>query len=129
MAKTAKDNQPTPAPQRAVCGKAEQYAKLERIRAGFRILIPRRTKDLIIEGKRLHNCLGDGHYAAKMARGETLLAFVRRAQKPSESFVAVEWSPDQKRVLQCYGSRNEKPPKPVLDFVTRAFKALKRRAA
>lgn len=108
---------------------AEQYARLESIRTGFRIRIPRRTKDLILEGKRLQNCLGDGHYAAKMARGETLLAFVRRARKPSESFVAVEWSPDQKRVLQCYGARNEKPPKPVLDFVARAFKALKRRAA
>jgi len=108
---------------------AEQYAKLERIRAGFLIQIPRRAKDFILEGKRLRNCLGDGHYAAKMSRGETLLAFVRRARRPSESFVAVEWSPDQKRILQCYGARNEKPAQPVLDFVNKAFKALKRRAA
>ena len=108
---------------------AEQYAALEKIRSGFRIQLPRRTKDFILEGKRLQNCLGDGHYAAKMSRGETLLAFVRRARRPAESFVAVEWSPDQKRILQCYGAHNEKPTQPVLDFVTKAFKALKRRAA
>ena len=99
---------------------ASRFAHLERARA-FTVVIPRRCSDLVREGKRLHNCLGDGHYAAKMARGETLVAFVRQSTRPGAAFVAVEYSPDQKRVLQCYAAKNQRPQKPVLEFVERWF--------
>jgi hypothetical protein len=104
---------------------AKRFARLERSQSAFRVMLPRRTTDLIREGKRLHNCLGDGHYAAKMARGETLVAFVRRATRPGAAFVAVEYSPDQKRVLQCYAAKNGKPPAPVMKFVERWFAKLR----
>lgn len=99
---------------------AKRFVRLERARA-FRVLLPRKTSDLVREGKRLRNCLGDGHYAAKMARGETIVAFVRRKLNPSVSFVAAEFCPADGRVLQCYASKNQKPPKPVIDFVNQYF--------
>lgn len=103
---------------------AAQYARLEKRRTASMIIrIPRRTLDFVREGKRLANCLGDGHYAAKMARGETLLAFVRKSSRPDAAFVAVEWSPNQGRVLQCYAAKNQRPPSDVMRFVDRVFKA------
>ncbi len=98
---------------------AARFAKLERARGSFRCVLPRCRDDFVREGKRLHNCLGDGHYAAKMARRETLIAFVRLSEKPRIPFVAVEYSLDQKKVLQCYGDKNAKPPKQVMTFVNR----------
>lgn len=105
----------------AIAACAARYAKLENARGAFAVVLPRRTADLIREGKQLANCLGQGHYAAKMARGETLVAFIRRVRKPRASFVAVEYSPDQKRVLQCYGAKNSRPDRAVRRFVERLF--------
>jgi hypothetical protein len=106
---------------------AKRFVKFEKSRGVLSITLARKVSDLNREGKRLHNCLGDGHYAAKIARGETLIAFVRHSRKPGAALAAVEYSPDQKKILQCYAANNGKPPKPVLVFVNKVF--LKRRAA
>lgn len=100
---------------------ADRFAHLERARA-FRVLLPRRSDDLVTEGKRLHNCLGDGHYAARIARGESVIAFVRQVERPSVPWVAVEFSPERKQVLQCYAAKNSRPPAPVVQFVNRLFR-------
>jgi hypothetical protein len=63
-----------------------------------------------------------------MARGETLIVFVRRAERPSAAFVAVEWSPDQKCVLQCYAAKNGRPPEQVIRSVTKWFEGAKKPA-
>lgn len=100
---------------------ADRYAHLERARA-FRVMLPRRSSDLVAEGKRLHNCLGDGHYAARIARGESVIAFVRQAERPSIPWVAVEFSPERRQVLQCYAAKKSRPPEPVVQFVHRLFR-------
>jgi len=100
---------------------AKRFTALERGLTAYRVTLPRRTADLIREGKRLHNCLGDGHHAAKMARGEVVLAFVRRSERPGSAFVAVEYSPKQRMVLQCYAAKNQRPPEQVIKFVNRWF--------
>jgi len=104
-----------------IAATAARFARLERRTSALRITIPRKTAELIREGKRMSNCLGNGHYAAKMARGETLIVFVRRAERPNAAFVAVEFSPDQKRVLQCYAAKNGRPPEPVIRSVKKWF--------
>lgn len=50
-----------------------------------------------------------------------MIAFVREAKKLNRAFVAVEFSPKQKQVLQCYAASNQKPPQEVVDFVNRLF--------
>lgn len=86
----------------------------------FRIVVPRTIKQFSAEGKAMSNCLGDG-YAARMARGESLIVFVRRAEHPRTAFVAVEYDLKQNRVAQCYGVKNSPPSKPVKAFVERVF--------
>lgn len=86
----------------------------------FRIVVPRTIKQFSAEGKAMSNCLGDG-YAARMARGDSLIVFVRRAEHPRTAFVAVEYDLNINRVAQCYGIKNSKPPSAVSDFVERVF--------
>lgn len=106
---------------RKLASVAEEWAWLERLRGAFRIQIPRSMQDLKDEGKALDNCLGQGQYAAKVARGEFLIVFVRKARMPSQSYVAAEYRIKDGVLTQCYGSRNSKPPKDVLGFVKRSF--------
>lgn len=103
----------------AIVKVAARYLRLEKRRTrSFLVRIPRNTEDFVREGKKLHNCLGTS-YAAKMGRGETILAWIRRAEAPTRAFVAVEWDPKTRKVLQCYGDKNSKPPRQVFDFVNR----------
>lgn len=103
---------------------AEEWIWLERKRGAFRIVLPRTVDDLIDEGKALRNCLGDGHYAARMARGELLVAFVRDAGRLNRAFVAVAYDVKKDIVTQCYGKDNSKPVAAVVDFVERAFASM-----
>ena len=105
-----------------IAAAAARFGRIEKTHGTFRIILPRKSSDFVREGKRLHICLNDGHYATKMARGETVIGFVRRAACPSKAFVAVEFDPRQKRVLQCYGEKNSRPPAPVLAFIKKVFK-------
>lgn len=102
---------------------AEMFKRLERSRSAFVMVLPKRNSDLVREGKRLDNCLGDGHYAGKIVRGECIIAFIRKRDRPNVPFVAVEYSTALNRVTQCYMAHNQRPPKPVLDFADRVFKA------
>jgi hypothetical protein len=97
-----------------------KFKSLEKIREdGLMIVLPRKTEDLVQEGKWLVNCLGDGHYAGKMARGETLIAFIRLVK--TVPYVAVEYDIQTKRICQCYAAKNQRPPDVVTKFVERAF--------
>jgi len=103
----------------AILKVAKRYVRLEKRRTRtFMAQIPRKTEEFVREGERLHNCLGEG-YATKMANGETVLVWIRRAEAPGKAFVAVEFEPKTRKILQCYGARNSKPARPVFDFVNR----------
>lgn len=107
-----------------IAAAAKRYAKVERASPLFRMLLPRCSAELVREGRRMHNCLGDGHYAGRIARGESVIAFVRRKSFPRSAFVAVEYSLDKQRIQQCYGAKNSPPPAAARAFAERAFKVL-----
>jgi hypothetical protein len=110
---------------------AIRFARLEKPSGSFRVRLPRKTKDILRQGKQLHNCLGDGYfgkdYADKMAKGEKIVAFVWKTSGRGPA-AAVEYDPRRRKILQCYASKNSKPPAPVLAFVNRVFKG-RRKAA
>lgn len=89
---------------------AEKYAAVEKIRGAFVVRLPRQEKDFKREGSKLHHCIGTGHYSAKMARGETVIAFIRMAKTPNVPFVTIEFDPRKKSFIQCYANKNSKPP-------------------
>ena len=56
-------------------------------------------------------------YDKKMARGESLIFFVRNKEEETTPFVTIEFSPKEKKIVQCYGTNNSTPDDNVLDFV------------
>lgn len=59
----------------------------------FVIKVPSAMEDFIDEGEQQHNCVGY-HYHDKIARGNTFIYFLRRAENPNQSYVTCryEWN-------------------------------------
>lgn len=107
---------------------ADKFKALEKIRGKFVVRIPRNDDDFYREGKKLHHCIYTNNYAAKMARGECVIAFVRMAEKPNVPFVTVQFDTREKRIVQCYANKNSKPNEQVLKFVDSRFLNAARKA-
>lgn len=99
---------------------ADKYLPLQKDRKdAFIVIIARSPKDLIREGDILHHCVGRMGYDQKFVREETLIFFVRNAEKPDTPFVTLEYSLSQKKVLQCYGDKDSRPNDNVMEFVNK----------
>lgn len=68
---------------------------------GLFIRLPKTLDELKIEGENLHHCVGT--YRDKVAKGETLIYFVRKQDEPEKSYFTLEW---KGKVVQCRGFRN-----------------------
>lgn len=88
---------------------------------GFAIVIARSPADLIREGEILNHCVGRMNYDQRVIREESLIFFVRDIRNLNMPFVTVEYSPKQKKVLQCYGENNRMPDDTVLSYVHKVW--------
>lgn len=101
---------------------ADKYLSLEYDKkSAFIVIIARKPSDLIREGDILHHCVGRMGYDQKMLREESLIFFIRTKEQPDQPLVTVEYSPTQKRVLQCYGDKDSKPDENILTFVNKKW--------
>ena len=80
----------------------------------FLIRLPESVEELKQEGKTLHHCVAT--YADRVAKGETIILFVRKVESPDEPFFTMEWRDN--KVIQCRGSHNCAMPNDVKTFVT-----------
>lgn len=97
---------------------ANKYNALQHSkRSSFICVIAHSPADLIREGEMLHHCVGRMGYDQKFAREESLIFFIRTKEQPDVPFVTIEYSPAQKRILQCYGDHDSKPTEEVINFV------------
>lgn len=97
---------------------AEKYLSLQKSgKDAFVVVIARSPQELIYEGDILHHCVGRMNYDRKFVREESLIFFVRDKVSPDVPFVTLEYSPERKKILQCYGERDSKPSDSVLEFV------------
>lgn len=71
---------------------------------GLLVYIPESVRDLIEEGRNLHNCIGS--YVDRISEGKTLVFFVRKLDNPDAPFVAFEYVNGE--VVQCRYDHNEK---------------------
>ena len=81
---------------------------------GLLIRPPADAGELILEGKALNHCVG--RYVSDMAKGNTVILFLRRETEPDKPFYTLEWK--EGRVIQCR-TRNNKSY--TLDPEVRAF--------
>jgi hypothetical protein len=100
---------------------ASKWSWLEQKHRNYQVHIPRTALDFTAEGRALANCLGES-YAAKVARGDVLVVFVRQARQPGDAFVAAEYDLKRNRISQCYAAKNSRPADSVSRFVNRLFK-------
>lgn len=68
---------------------------------GIFIRLPKELDELKREGEILHHCVGT--YVDRVAKGETMIFFIRQESDPDKPFFTLEW---KGRVVQCRGYRN-----------------------
>lgn len=97
---------------------AEKYLPLQRnLKDDYIVIIAKSPAELIKEGDTLHHCVGRMNYDGKFVREESLTFFIRNITEPDVPFVTVEYSPADKKVLQCYGDNDLPPNDNVKNFV------------
>lgn len=85
---------------------------------GLMIVIPKSGDEIKKEGQTLHHCVGS--YVERVARGETMILFIRKEGKPDEPYFTLEYK--NGKVVQCRGKNNCGMSKNVQAFV-KAFEA------
>jgi len=112
-----------------------KYIPLEHVgNDGYAVIIAQSPGQLLAEGEALHHCVGKMGYDKKVVDGQSLIFFVRRADKLDEPFVTMEYSPKTHKVLQLYGKGNTRPSEEVQNYIYKkwlpqANKTLRRIAA
>lgn len=94
---------------------ADKYRIYEIEGQKYAIVLPKNIGSLVKEGNELHHCVGKMGYDQKMAREETIIAFVRKKEEKDKPFVTIEYKP-RCGILQCYGDHDSNPGKEVKKF-------------
>lgn len=68
---------------------------------GMFIRLPTELDELKREGEMLHHCVGT--YRDRVAKGDTMIFFIRLESEPDQPFYTLEW---KGRVIQCRGFKN-----------------------
>ncbi len=117
-AKAMKDAEERKALYEKFAAVANKYLVLEYDKKSvYMAIIAQKPSDLIREGELLHHCVGRMGYDQKFVREESLIFFIRTKEQPAVPFVTMEYSPKQKRILQCYCYKDSAPDESVMDFV------------
>lgn len=99
--------------------RCQEYVELEDTGELYQVIIPNHISDLIIEGDKLHHCVGKMGYDKKVIEGKSIIAFVRRTETPEIPYVTVEYIPDKHIISQVYGDHDSKPSEEVLKYVAK----------
>lgn len=93
----------------------ERFGHIAGMRSGaLSAEIPFSKKELRAEGRAMKNCVGRFGYDSKIARGASLVVFIRRDGKPDADMEIHLGA--QPRIAQLYSSGNEKPDADVEVF-------------
>lgn len=80
---------------------AADMAALDLRLEGLFIRLPETLDELKREGETLHHCVAT--YAERVAKGETMIFFIRKETEPEKPYFTLEW---KNRVIQCRGQNN-----------------------
>lgn len=70
--------------------------------SGMFIRLPNQLDEIKKEGETLHHCVGT--YVDRVAKGETMIFFIRKIEEPDKPFYTLEWK--ENKVAQCRGFKN-----------------------
>jgi len=89
----------------------------------FVVFPPKSHEDLLTEGSKLKHCVA-GSYSERMAKGETIILFLRKKDEIKKPFFTIEVSPENYKIRQCRGQNNSNPVDEVKEAVERYEKKL-----
>lgn len=83
----------------------------------YAIVMPKSADEIITEGAILNHCVGN--YCERVAKGESIILFLRKLDELDKPFYTVEIRPNVKKLdfVQCRGYRNADPSKEIYDSV------------
>lgn len=88
----------------------------------YLVFVPESPRELIEEGKRLHNCLRT--YVRDVSEGNRSVFFIRRADCPNDAFVAMEYNSKTGRLVQIHSDCNRGVDEDVSRFANGFIKVL-----
>lgn len=97
--------------QKAYEKQLKKRKKLEKEVDGYLFKVPDELNDLIIEGKKLHHCVGGSSYVERHRKGSTTIIFVRDPNNEKEPFYTLEYSGTS--IVQIRGKRNKEAPQEI----------------
>lgn len=80
---------------------------------GLMLVLPKSGDEIKKEGRVLHHCVGT--YVERVAKGETMILFVRKESEPDVPYFTMEYRDG--KVIQCRGKNNCAMTKEVQAFV------------
>ena len=107
----------------------EMFQKsLERVKTlkgcGYKIILAKTQEELLAEGNKMNNCVGNGVYGRGILEGDTLIVMLKNPAGRSLCDIEIErkaW-----RVRQCYLKGNQLPPDEVRKLAKRIAAELKK---
>lgn len=90
----------------------QELKKLEFIDEDLRIVVPKNLNEILQEGKDMNHCVGS--YVDRVARGDTVILFIRHSDNPTEAFYTMEFKDG--KIIQVRGKHNANPSKEVTEF-------------
>lgn len=94
----------------------------------FQIIMPHSAREIVEEGVRQNHCVG--RYVERVATGESVILFLRRAEDPEKNFYTVEIKKDMRRchIVQVRGERNVGATEEVDAFCKKYMRWFNRRS-
>lgn len=93
----------------------EYVFKLAYSDKNYSVIVPRTLQDLKYEGDNLQHCVYT-NYATRVAKGESIILFIRNNDEFYKPFVTLELRPETYDKVQMRGFRNRTPNKEVQAF-------------
>ena len=90
---------------------------------GYRIVLAKTQEELRAEGRKMHNCVGSGHYGEGIIEGNKLIVMLKDSR--GRSYCDIEISRRDWTVRQCYLKCNERAPEEIQALADEIAKALK----
>lgn len=81
------------------------------------VIMPRTSKEIMEEGNRQDHCVGK--YCERVAKGESVILFVRRTENPEEPYFTLEIKKDMQvcDIVQCRGKSNSEQTPEIEKFL------------
>lgn len=106
---------------------AKRYAYGNRSIDGYVFIIAHNKMDLIKEGSAQCHCVGKMDYDKRQAEGRSIIVFMRHEESQEQSCVTIEYSLEQKRVMQKYAKHNSTPEEAQIEIIDKWEKYMKRK--